>query len=619
MPRAVALPSSLCLWIAASVACGSDGGDRPGGDGADGLLTVGGTAQTEPTGGGSSGAGSGDAEDSTGGQQGEFVEVRIEPADAVVEIIGGEPATPTQFTAIGVRSDGSEADITGLWSIDNLDIGSLDSSNGEFLPSGIEGGVAQIDFSGEFGTGSTSLTVKLHLVDDPEGVDDSVKQMFDGAVTPDPTLSVLYPYDQTVFPHGLTAPVVQWSGANATDVYHVHVEAPTFEYDWYGTSPPSQFTFPTAPHDVWGKLTASVIGDATASVQRFDGTTAYLPVDRKWTISTADLLGTIYYWEVNNGNVVRLKVGDAAPEQFLQKPAGVTCVACHSVSADGATLVASFHGGYSPWGTFDTGTGSSLYATDSASGLQAISPTGEHVLWGQSNPADDTGATSYLTLSPFDQLTAMAQLMPGTGSPVHPTWSPDGDKIAFAVRTNGNWLDFTAASLWVTGVDVLLPGFSDTKQIVAADASRPTIVYPSWSPDSLWIAYGAATQARTRGAQGELWITDETGATKLQLGRACGVDSLSADQSSACYEPTFMPEERGGYFWLVFVWERTYGNTLTDTNGATRRKQLWLTAIDANPQAGQDPSHPAIWLPGQELNNHNMRGAWTLDPPDVEG
>ena len=94
---------------------------------------------------------------------------------------------------------------------------------------------------------------------------------------------------------------------------------------------------------------------------------------------------------------------------------------------------------------------------------------------------------------------------------------------------------------------------------------------------------------------------------------------LAADQSSACYEPTFMPESRGGYFWLVFVSERTYGNTLVDTNPASRRKQLWVMAVDDPPQAGQDPSHPAFWLPGQELDNHNMRGAWTLEPPDVAG
>jgi hypothetical protein len=62
-----------------------------------------------------------------------------------------------------------------------------------------------------------------------------------------------------------------------------------------------------------------------------------------------------------------------------------------------------------------------------------------------------------------------------------------------------------------------------------------------------------------------------------------------------------------------------YGNTLTDTNPNTRRKQLWVTAVDANPEPGEDVSHPAFWLPGQELNNQNMRGFWALGVCKGEG
>ena len=63
----------------------------------------------------------------------------------------------------------------------------------------------------------------------------------------------------------------------------------------------------------------------------------------------------------------------------------------------------------------------------------------------------------------------------------------------------------------------------------------------------------------------------------------------------------------------MFVSERQYGNTLTDQVEATRRKQLWVTAVDATPGA-TDPSHPAFWLPGQETDNQNMRGNWALSP-----
>jgi hypothetical protein len=40
--------------------------------------------------------------------------------------------------------------------------------------------------------------------------------------------------------------------------------------------------------------------------------------------------------------------------------------------------------------------------------------------------------------------------------------------------------------------------------------------------------------------------------------------------------------------------------------------KLWLAAIDINAPAGQDPSHPAFYLDGQELQADNLRGYWVL-------
>jgi len=73
----------------------------------------------------------------------------------------------------------------------------------------------------------------------------------------------------------------------------------------------------------------------------------------------------------------------------------------------------------------------------------------------------------------------------------------------------------------------------------------------------------------------------------------------------------------GGYFWIAFTSLREYGNTITDviaTDVVTRRRKLWVAAIDAKAAPGQDLSHPAFYLPGQELAAGNMRGFWALDP-----
>ena len=44
-----------------------------------------------------------------------------------------------------------------------------------------------------------------------------------------------------------------------------------------------------------------------------------------------------------------------------------------------------------------------------------------------------------------------------------------------------------------------------------------------------------------------------------------------------------------------------------------------MAALDQRPTPGQDPSHPAFYLPGQELNAGNFRGSWVVDPCRNDG
>jgi hypothetical protein len=48
-------------------------------------------------------------------------------------------------------------------------------------------------------------------------------------------------------------------------------------------------------------------------------------------------------------------------------------------------------------------------------------------------------------------------------------------------------------------------------------------------------------------------------------------------------------------------------------------KKLWIAAIDENPVPGKDPSHPAFYLPGQELNAGNMKGYFVVEPCRADG
>ena len=93
------------------------------------------------------------------------------------------------------------------------------------------------------------------------------------------------------------------------------------------------------------------------------------------------------------------------------------------------------------------------------------------------------------------------------------------------------------------------------------------------------------------------------------------------------YEPTVNPIATGGYNWVVFTSRRAYGNVLAgdpfaneDATGPQPfTKKLWIAAVDANPKPGTDPSHPAFYLPGQELLAGNMRGYWSVSPCKPDG
>jgi len=98
-----------------------------------------------------------------------------------------------------------------------------------------------------------------------------------------------------------------------------------------------------------------------------------------------------------------------------------------------------------------------------------------------------------------------------------------------------------------------------------------------------------------------------------------------SDDVDMNYEPTVSPVAAGGYAWVVFTSRRMYGSVASippycsDPRGVDlvaniTPKKLWVAAVDSTGTPGTDASHPAFYLPGQELLASNGRGAWALDP-----
>lgn len=98
--------------------------------------------------------------------------------------------------------------------------------------------------------------------------------------------------------------------------------------------------------------------------------------------------------------------------------------------------------------------------------------------------------------------TAVTQLTADPASDVQPTFSPDGQWVAFASDRSGSW------DLWVIRVDGTRP-----TQVTRGPEDD---VRPSWSPDGKWLAFCRLSRP---GGQWEMWITDaEAGATPRFIG-----------------------------------------------------------------------------------------------------
>jgi hypothetical protein len=80
--------------------------------------------------------------------------------------------------------------------------------------------------------------------------------------------------------------------------------------------------------------------------------------------------------------------------------------------------------------------------------------------------------------------------------------------------------------------------------------------------------------------------------------------------------PTVSPVAAGGYFWVFFTSRRSYGNMMVvdQALNSPEAKKIWVAAIDINAEPGSDPSHPAFYLPNQELESGNIRAFAALEP-----
>ena len=646
----------------------------------------------------------------------------IAPLDQVVTAAPG--AMPTvQYTA---TVNGTP--VAPQWTIDRGEIGTIDVASGLFTASGTIGGKATITAKYQTDTASTTVTVKLQQSQNGDpgfpapspgpggyggvggsgpgpGATGGQVGVLGGTPIPDSNVKLLYPYDGTVWPRGLLAPLLQWNpGARSFDAVMIKLHSKNFDYTGTFAMNATPFINIPIPQQVWHTLAYSNEGkgdDVTVTLVFEDVSTATAtaigPYTQTWHVAPGTLKGTVYYNSygtalVKNSGTQSCGPGEdvaTGPPQNLPacnennsrrtgpyfgaatlavkpgttdpvvaagttsgSPAGATaagCRVCHAVSSNGSTLFTQqgTPGGYPTSSSYALTAGNLESPVTPATNIAypALSPDGTWLMSSVGTIAGDTTAQAYSvagvkqTTQPSLGNTGWAAFGGG-----FPTFSPDGKNLAFNYQSStvGTTKTSDGKSLGVLGYDPVNKVFNNFVKL-----HTPTAGVDSWSSflptnDAVVFEHELASPAGfgfTRyNNTGELMWVDLATHTAHTLDQLNGKGYLPTsashtDDTIVNYEPTVNPVVSGGYAWVVFTSRRLYGNVATlppwtsdprnydwttVSKGLTTKK-LWVAAIDLNAPAGTDPSHPAFYLPAQELQAGNARGFWTVDPCHPDG
>jgi hypothetical protein len=534
----------------------------------------------------------------------------ITPQDADLFVANG--MIPTQQYHASLNG----ADVTNqvAWSYARPEIGDIGAGS-VFTPTGVVGGKAILTASLPKSQGQTSVSVTIRRVVNTANITPAeITQLNVPNAGADPSLKLLYPYPETVFPLGVLAPEMMWNGGSISDTYKITLVEKYYQYTEYlhvGT-PASHLISETD----WKSIEDSGAGPKTdplqVSIVRKSGNSVYQPTQVQWHIAQGRLHGSVYYWELpdvcgnGNGRVLRIKPDSVMTDQFYTTQ---DCYGCHSVSRDGKTMMAAFSNG-SPFPQ------QTLDLTQNPAQLGAIQ--GQN-LGGTFSAFNDKNDKIMLSNdSAFNPSSSVLRIVDATNGAVlnanamgtgcgEPAWSPDGTKVAGICQLGGGGWIFDATKGNLAIGDVAPDGFtvSNVHSIVQSGAGQGRPAYPSFAPGSEYLAFGRPTQGSRSTGDGQLWFVknDGTGSTEL----------LRAEQGlNNSYNPVFAPLRAGGYFWLVFISRRDYGNHQALLNA--NRQQLWITAVEDPPNPNADPSQPAFYMRGQEDCGKSENAYYALDP-----
>ncbi len=373
------------------------------------------------------------------------------------------------------------------------------------------------------------------------------------------------------------------------------------------------------------------------------------------------------------GGIYRFDFGrrDVAPEPFLESSATTShrCYGCHFLSRDGLRI--SF-GSDDPDADDEYGDLRS-FLMDIAT--RTIAPnrvqpgfrtfSNDHAFLLATDGRARNASPVFYRLdgndaSPID--------LPSTGTMrgTQPDWAPDDSRVVYAQPATfyrGSTYapedddHFSGASLYTMRWDGT--SFGAPTVLLAASSPDENDYYPTYTPDGAFILFDRVTAAGLDGdafsnPRARIWAMPAGGGTPVDLAALNQGDNLG---NSWPRTSPYVQMDRGHRIvWVTFSSSRDYGLRVQNQDPAGAQcyppespenmsgshicplvpascmcvaagcsqfcvqPQIWMAAVDVDTTGGigggKDTSHPAFWLPFQEITAHNHVAQWAASIPE---
>jgi hypothetical protein len=347
-------------------------------------------------------------------------------------------------------------------------------------------------------------------------------------------LAFLYPYDATVFPRGLLAPLMQWDWTiGDADGIQVTLATTSGSFSYTGTfgrptilnQTGGNFIRMPVPQDIWDAATNSAGGPTvnnvtdklTLGLTVAKSAVGYGPITQTYTIAPGRLDGIIYYNSYGTqlaqnysgavggngkfgGAVLSIHVGDTAPQLTAGANGGTAqCRVCHSVAAKGSMLVAQHGDSYNTSSAYSIGTSTITESTMTHNAtFPGIYPDGTLALTfaGQLLPLP-TDTTPIAT-------TGLTNLGTNLGTPA---FSPDGKFAAVNPMSGTSLVTAPGKQIFVVSYDNNTHAFT-SPTLVVDDTGKAAGVQPGWPaffPDGQSLVFHHQSVVGSDGTSGAMY------------------------------------------------------------------------------------------------------------------